>query len=95
MTTDLNLSKMRSEYGFPVRYYLSANDTELDMNALIGRHLSIEYLHEINCVSCGKRTLKSYMNGHCYECYTILPECDEGVFNPEKEKSYSQPSTFG
>lgn len=88
MTTDLNLSKMRSEFGFPVRYFLSANDTEIDMNALIGRHLSVEYLHEINCVSCGKRTPKSYMNGHCYECYTTLPECDEGVFNPEKDLSH-------
>ena len=79
---------MRSEYGFPVRYFLSANDAEIDMNALIGRHLSIEYLHEINCVSCGKLTSKSYMNGHCYDCYTTLPECDEGVFNPEKDLSH-------
>ena len=77
MTVDLNLSKMRSEYGFPVRYFLSANDAEIDMNALIGKHLTIEYLHEINCVSCGKRTSKSYMNGHCYDCYTTLPECME------------------
>ena len=63
MTTDLNLSKMRSEFGFPVRYYLSANDTEIDMNALVGKHLSIEYLHTINCVSCGKITNRSYMSG--------------------------------
>ena len=77
MTTDLNLSKMRSEFGFPVRYFLSANDAEIDMNALIGKHLTIEYLHEINCVSCGKRN-----------CYTTLPECDEGVFNPEKDMSH-------
>ena len=41
MTTDLNLSKMRSEYGFPVRYYLSANDTEIDMNA--SRRVEIKF----------------------------------------------------
>ena len=88
MTTDLNLSKMRTEYGFPVRYFLAANEAEIFMNDLIGSYVTIEYQHVINCVSCGKLTHRSYMNGHCYQCYTTLPECDEGVFNPEKDMSH-------
>lgn len=88
MQYELNLSKMRTEYAFPIRYFLSNGDTEIDMNSLIGKHLTIEYLHQIHCVSCGKLTAKSYMNGHCYQCFTTLPECDEGVFNPEKDLSH-------
>ena len=88
MQCDLNLSKMRTEYGFPVRYYLAANDAEIFMNDLIGSNITIEYQHVINCVSCGKVTNRSYMNGHCYTCYTTLPECDEGVFYPEKDMSH-------
>ena len=88
MTTELNLSKMRSEYGFPVQYFLAANNAEIYMNDLIGSRITIEYQHIINCVSCGKTTQRSYMNGHCYQCYTTLPECDEGVFNPEKDMAH-------
>lgn len=88
MTIDFNLSKMRTEYGFPVRYYLASDNGEIFMNDLIGSRISIEYQHVINCVSCGKVTGRSYMNGHCYDCYTTLPECDEGVFNPEKDLSH-------
>ena len=88
MVIDLKLSKMRTEYGFPVRYFLATDDAEIFMNDLIGSRLIIEYQHKINCVSCGRLIIRSYMNGHCYKCYTTLPECDEGVFNPEKDMSH-------
>lgn len=88
MTIDLNLSKMRTEYGFPVRYYLASGNGEIFMNDLIGSRVTIEYQHVINCVSCGDVTRRSYMNGHCYKCYTTLPECDEGVFSPEKDMAH-------
>ena len=88
MTTEFNLSKMRTEYGFPVRYYLASGTGEIFMNDLIGSRVTIEYQYVINCISCGDVTRRSYMNGHCYKCYTTLPECDEGVFNPEKDLSH-------
>lgn len=88
MKFELNLSKMSTEYAFPIRYFLKNGDEEIFMNDFIGKKLSITYLHQINCVSCGCVTAKSYMNGHCYKCYATLPECDEGVFNPEKDLSH-------
>lgn len=88
MTTELNLSKMRTEYGFPVRYYLAASGAEIFMNDLIGSRVTIEYQHVNNCISCGDVTRRSYMNGHCYKCYMTLPECDDGVFNPEKDMAH-------
>ncbi len=88
MKYEFNLSKMRSEYATPIRYYLHNGSEEIYMNDLIGKRISIKYLHQINCVSCGKITRQSYMNGHCYNCFMTLPECDPGIFNPEEDKAH-------
>ncbi|WP_150465716.1 DUF2797 domain-containing protein [Francisella sp. SYW-2] len=56
---------------------------DICMNDFIGKNMRIEFLDEINCVSCGIKTKKSYSQGHCFMCMRKLPECDICIVKPE------------
>lgn len=83
-----NLLKMRSLPDKPVRYYLQAGETEINMNDLIDRKISISYRHQINCIACGAKTNKSFHQGYCYSCFITLPQTDSGILHPEKDLSH-------
>lgn len=56
---------------------------DIKFNDFIGKNIKIEFLGEINCVSCGTKTKKSYSQGHCFMCMRRLPECDICIVKPE------------
>ena len=58
-----NIIKMRSEFANPVQYFLPIGETELPMNNLIGKSISLKFTGQINCISCGKRTKTSFGQG--------------------------------
>ncbi len=78
-----NIKKLKSEHDSPVRYQLPIGDELLDMNALIGRRIGLQYQGEIHCVSCGRKTSKSFAQGHCYPCFRSKAECDMCIMKPE------------
>ncbi len=78
-----HLRKMRTQLGEQVQYQLPIGDQFLDMNALIGKRLQLSYQGEINCVACGRKTKKSFSQGHCFPCMRTLPECDNCIIKPE------------
>ncbi|MDX1588474.1 MAG: DUF2797 domain-containing protein [Oleiphilaceae bacterium] len=80
------LEKMQvdSEGAGGVRYQLRVGDTRVDGNALIGRRLEIEHLGTIYCRHCGRKTSKSFSQGHCYPCFRKLAACDSCIMSPEK-----------
>ena len=67
----------------PVEYSLPVGDERVALNRHIGGNLRIGYQGEINCVSCGRKTSKSYAQGHCYPCFISLAECDMCILKPE------------
>lgn len=83
-----NIIKMRSEFADPVQYFLSLGETELPMNELIGRSVSLKFTGQINCISCGKRTKTSFGQGFCYNCLQTAPEASETVMRPELSKAH-------
>ncbi len=84
-----NLQKMCAdlEQG-KVVYQLPVGDERLDLNSLLGKNLRLHFTGTINCMHCGKVTRKSYAQGFCYQCFSTLPQTDEGVLHPEKDLSY-------
>ena len=78
-----NIRKMKVELASPVKYQLPIGDDLVSMNDLIGKKIQLEYGGEINCVSCGRKTNKSYAQGHCYPCFRDLAECDMCIMKPE------------
>ena len=83
-----NLFKMRTELESPVQYFLKINNEEIRMNDLIGKEIVIEYQHIINCVKCGRETIKSFAQGYCYPCFKTSPETDPGILRPELDQSH-------
>lgn len=83
MIAEGNLIKMHTEWNTPINYILQVGDIEVDMNALIGKEISMEYNGVINCIHCGKKTKTSFNQGFCYNCFQTAPQADESVIRPE------------
>lgn len=76
------LKKMKVEHEDSVLYSLNL-ESRIDMNALIGKKIKFTFLNEIQCVSCGKNTSKSFNQGFCYSCFIEAPESAECIIRPE------------
>ncbi len=83
-----NIRKMQTELASPVKYKLPVGDDFVDMNALIGKEISLNFTGQINCISCGKKTKTSFNQGFCYNCLQTAPEASESVIRPELSKSH-------
>ena len=83
-----NILKMQTTLGDadkeqPVQYQLPIGDDLLPMNEHIGQTLKLSYNSEINCVACGRKTSKSFGQGHCFPCFRSLASCDMCIMKPE------------
>lgn len=83
-----NISKMRSEFAQPVRYFLPVGNDEIAMNELIGKPIRMNFAGQINCIACGKKTKTSFNQGFCYACLQTAPEASETVMRPELSKAH-------
>ncbi|MBY5992369.1 DUF2797 domain-containing protein [Ferrimonas balearica] len=77
------LSKMAIQLGQPAQYELKVGDERLPLNALIGQTLTLNYTGKIYCDACGRKTSKSYSQGHCFPCMKKLARCDMCIMKPE------------
>lgn len=75
--------KMQTTLGDVVQYQMPLGDGLLPMNEHIGETIKLAYQGEIHCVSCGRKTKKSFAQGHCYPCFRSLASCDLCIMKPE------------
>jgi len=83
-----NIKKMQTTLGDAkkkqaVQYKLPMGDELLAMNEHIGETIKLSYQSEIHCVACGRKTNKSFAQGHCYPCFRSLASCDMCIMKPE------------
>lgn len=76
--------KMASRLAQPVEYQLRLGDSEIPLNPLIQKKISLQYSGLIHCVNCARKTNKSFNQGYCYPCFQKLAECDSCIIHPEK-----------
>lgn len=78
------LSKMHTslEEGL-VQYSLRIDEQLHPLNAHLGKQIRLEYLGQIHCIHCGRKTKKSFSQGYCYPCFTRLARCDNCIIKPE------------
>ncbi len=72
-----------SKTGQAVQYQLPVGDDLLAMNEHIGQAITLRYQNEIHCVACGRKTSKSFAQGHCFPCFRRLASCDMCIMKPE------------
>ena len=49
-----------------VTYRLPVGEEFVELNPLIGKTINLTHTGNIFCCSCGKKTKKSYSQGHCF-----------------------------
>ena len=77
------IEKMRTQLDAPVRYELPIGDSTVDMNALVGQSITLSFTGAIFCIACGRKTKKSFNQGHCFPCLKRLASCDQCIVRPE------------
>lgn len=77
------LSKMKTTYGTPVQYLLRLGEEAYPLNDVLGKKLSLTWLHEIHCIVCGRKTSKSFGQGFCFPCFRDSPENSDCILRPE------------
>lgn len=79
------LRKMTAQLGDDgkVSYQLPIGEELVELNACIGKHLTLTYHGHISCQHCGRKTKKSYSQGFCFPCMQKLAQCDMCIMKPE------------
>lgn len=53
-----------------------------DLNALLGKRVTITHTGRILCLNCGASTRKSFGDGLCYQCFRTLARSDSCIIRP-------------
>lgn len=80
------LTKMQTENGSPIQYYLVFANDFLHLNQLLDKKVSINFLR-YQCLNCGLQK-KIYRQGYCYDCFYEIPQAADWVISPEKSKAH-------
>ena len=83
MEMTLRLSKMKTDLSSQLTYSLGEHEQTFEFTKFIGKNISLKFTGNIFCENCGKKTKKSYAQGHCYPCTLKLASCDLCILKPE------------
>lgn len=75
------LTKMQTEIGNPIQYYLVFEDSFLNVNQLIGKETEIVF-QGYKCLNCGKQK-KIFRQGFCYDCFMTSAAVGDWIMKPE------------
>lgn len=76
------LKKMAVLLEETVKYTLKDNEATIDMNALIGQKIQLNFTGKTVCTAC-KKEKKLFAQGFCYACFMNAPESSPCIINPE------------
>ncbi|MDH7445319.1 DUF2797 domain-containing protein [Aquimarina sp. 2201CG14-23] len=75
------LTKMQTEIGSPIQYYLVFESDFIHVNQLLNKTLSIKFVG-YQCLACGENK-KIYRQGYCYDDFYNQPQVGDWVMRPE------------
>ncbi|MBF0694333.1 MAG: DUF2797 domain-containing protein [Flavobacterium sp.] len=75
------LTKMQTEQGQPIQYYLIFEDSFINVNQLIGKEIELRY-SGYQCIHCSKKK-KIFRQGFCYQCFSTSPSAGDWILRPE------------
>lgn len=89
MILQLNLGKMPAwQEGDKVKYLLKADDDFIQLNSLIGRQITIEFLNQKYCSNCGNQFADLFRMGFCKNCFFTAPQAGESIIRPELSQAH-------
>jgi len=81
MTYQGVLTKMQTEFGNPIQYYLVFEKSFLNVNQVLNKEITIQ-MEGYQCLNCGKKK-KIFRQGFCYDCFYSSPAVGDWIMNPE------------
>lgn len=75
------LSKMETEFGNPIQYYLVFDGSFLNVNQLLNKEVEISF-KGYQCLNCLKKK-KIFRQGFCYDCFYSSPAVGDWIMKPE------------
>lgn len=75
------LTKMRTEFGSPINYFLQLEEDVLHVNEVLGEHIKIKFTG-YQCLNCSSPR-KIFRMGYCYDCFYDLPQTADWIIKPE------------
>jgi len=75
------LTKMQTELGNPIQYYLVFENSFLNLNQLLDKEVEITF-QGYQCLNCGKKK-KIFRQGFCYDCYMSSASAGDWIMKPE------------
>ena len=81
MTYEGVLTKMQTELGDPIQYFLVFENSFLNLNQLLDKELEITF-QGYQCLNCGKKK-KIFRQGFCYDCLMSSASAGDWIMKPE------------
>jgi len=75
------LTKMQTEVGQPIQYYLVFENDFLNVNQLLNKTLKISFIKH-QCLNCGLDK-PIYRQGFCQSCFFEIPQAADWIMRPE------------
>ena len=75
------LTKMQTEIGNPIQYYLVFPTSFLNVNQLLHKKIDIQF-EGYQCLHCGK-SKKIFRQGYCYDCFMSSASVGDWIMKPE------------
>jgi hypothetical protein len=75
------LTKMQTEIGNPIQYYMVFENSFLNVNQLLNKNIEIQFIG-YQCLNCGKKK-KIFRQGFCYDCSINSASAGEWIVSPE------------
>lgn len=82
--TQGNLHKMSVHHAHPIQYELILDNQKINLNNLLNKKITLEFLGDIHCIQCGRKTKQSFQQGYCFLCMQKINECNNCLIHPER-----------
>lgn len=79
-----HLKKMSVVHDNPIGYQLLLDDHKINLNNLLNQKITLEFLGDIHCIQCGRKTKQSFQQGYCFPCMQKINECNNCMIHPER-----------
>ncbi len=75
------LTKMQTEFGDPIQYFLVFENDFVNLNQLLGKPMAMHFVG-YQCLNCGLDR-EIYRQGFCRSCFFDIPQAGDWVMRPE------------
>lgn len=80
------LTKMQTENGSPIQYYLVFKDDFIHLNQLLDKEVSLAFVG-YECLHCHLNK-KIFRQGFCYDCFYEIPQAADWIMKPELSQAH-------